>query len=328
MNISEYSNYKPNISYTETGVIANDSSTLLEVSRWYFLVINIIFIPPTVFGNTLILVSLTRFKSLRSVRAYILVGNLAVSDLLVGLISMPMDVVFVLSTFASSSKTFCLWYFSLLFTSIGLSVVNLFLLSLERFHAIASPIKHKLRFTKRRIFIMITLTWIAILFVGFLPLFGINKKLEGDFVCKKKSILTPTYINIVITILLSSIFMNAIFFFIIVRIATKTMHRQVLRKSLQHEKRLKKEIRHTRNMLIITGLFILFWGPFCIAILIPGDSTILLFVKQLLSSLGLINSCLNWIVYGVRCKKFRTAFRSILTCRCTQREFKLPPTSS
>lgn len=326
MDIPDLLRYEQNSS-----VLMNSTDNTLGLYKyfnWYFLIMNFIFMPPTVFGNILIILALLRFKTLRNVRAYILVGNLAVSDLLVGIVCMPMDITLLLSPVADSSKTFCLWYFCLLFTFIGLSVVNLFLLSLERFHAITNPMKHKLRFTKRRIYVMIISTWVLIVSVGFVPLFGLNEELEAEFECKKNSIFIPRYINVIKTIIILSLSINAVFFFIIVRITIKAVNHKGMRNSQQHEKRLKKEVRHTRNMLIVTGLFVIFWGPFCIFSLIPLESPTLLLVKEFLASFGLLNSCLNWIVYGVRCDKFRTAFRSIINCRCTQPEFKLPSTSS
>lgn len=304
-------------------VMETNGSYIIHVfSEWYFIVLNVVFVPPTIFGNMLILISLIRFPQLLRVRAYILIGNLAVSDLFVGLFVLPLDLSLTVSEYASSSLETCLLFYSLVFTFVGLSVMNLFILSLERFSAVVSPFQHNSRFTKKRIYIMILFTWITFIVIGFLPLFGLHETVPENFHCMSQHLLLPLYKWILLSLLMLSLIINTIFFIVIVRTATKKL--RTLPGNLLTKNQLKKDIRHTRVMLTITGLFIIFWAPFGITAFIPGESETLFIVKDITASLGFINSCLNWVVYGYRCRKFREAFKSIIQCKCMKKDFKLP----
>ena len=115
------------------------------------------------------------------------------------------------------------------------------------------------------------------------------------------------------------------FFVAVIRIALRKSKRKPLKigntadnnDSSRHN--IRRDIRHTRLMIIVSGTFIICWAPYCIISLIPSQSVEIVFIRYWLGSLGLINSCLNWIVYGVRNKRFRAAFKSILNCSCRKR---------
>ncbi|KAL4240324.1 hypothetical protein ACF0H5_001115 [Mactra antiquata] len=294
-------------------------------SEWYFIGINVIFCLPTFFGNLLIIISLVRFPKLLRVRAYILIGNLAVSDLFIGLIVLPLDLCLTVSDAASSSVELCLWYYCLLYTFVGLSVINLFILSLERFSALVGPFRHYSRFTVKRIYIIILFTWFIGVVIGCLPLFGLHADVPEHFYCTSSHLMLPMYKRVVLSVFILASLVNAIMFLIVVKIAVNKLKTLPSSRSTKHK--LRKEIRHTRIMLIITGLFIVFWTPFGITTFIPGESLTLYMVKDMTVSFGFINSCLNWIVYGFRCRKFRIAFKSIVYCSCLQKDYKLPNTS-
>jgi hypothetical protein len=75
-------------------VFAILSAKIIHLAN-YFFVIEAIPIVPILFGNSLILFSIARFRRLRT-RMNILVANLLVSDFLVGLIMIPYDISFVM----------------------------------------------------------------------------------------------------------------------------------------------------------------------------------------------------------------------------------------
>lgn len=54
--------------------------------RLWFLIFDCLLLVPTITGNLMILIALRRYRTLRKIKGFILIGNLAVSDLLVGLV--------------------------------------------------------------------------------------------------------------------------------------------------------------------------------------------------------------------------------------------------
>jgi hypothetical protein len=83
--------------YTKNNDTVDEHVFVLEYVNLanYFFVIEAILIVPMLFGNSLILFSIARFRRLRT-RMNILVANLSVSDFLVGLIIIPYDISFVM----------------------------------------------------------------------------------------------------------------------------------------------------------------------------------------------------------------------------------------
>ncbi|XP_052775575.1 trace amine-associated receptor 13c-like [Mya arenaria] len=309
------------------GGYLHHSGNLVRAYNLYFLIVSAILILPTVIGNLLILISLVRFSRLRRVKAYILVGNLALADLLVGLIALPMDLLSLSSARFSQSVEFCYWHVCFMFTYVGMSVVNLFVLSLERFHAIVYPFQHGKRFTKHRLYILMACTWLSMGLFGFSPLYTTLPEVEeNSFDCRTNEILPSGFTITFNAIMLTALVGSTVFFVIVVRIARHTITRFKTVESSTDHQRIRREIRHTRNMVIISGLFIIFWGPYCIISFIPGGphNHRLMLAKSWISSLGVINCCINWLVYGVRSATFRAAFLSILSCKCTRKHFNLP----
>ena len=284
----------------------------------WFLILDFILLLPTLFGNILILIALTQYNVLRKIKGYILIGNLAVSDLLVGLVFLPMDIALHLIENLLDNGTYCLCYYSVLYTLVTASVLNLLLLSVERCHAIIRPFRHASRFTTQRVSILISATWIFVLILGSLPLFGWRSyTVESDIVCRKSLIFTGTYQKIINAILIAALTVCFICFIAVIRIAigkaneTKACN---IKDVYVSGPSLRRDINYSKMLLLISGIFIVCWGPFYIMSLIPYSSVTMLYITNLLASLGLVNSCLNWVVYGVRNRKFRAAFKDILRC--------------
>ena len=288
--------------------------------RIWFLVIDFTLILPTIFGNILILIALSRYKVLRKIKGFVLIGNLAVADLLVGLVFLPMDITLHLINSLLDNGIYCLFYYSILYTLLTASVLNLLLLSVERCHAIMRPYRHVTRFTTKRLSMVICITWISVVILGFLPLAGWQPHtIESDKVCKSSILFTDKYQKIMIAIVTAAFIVSFICFIAVIRVALRKAE-ETKRKNITDEyfsgPNLKRDVDYTKLLLFVSGIFIICWGPFCIISFFPTSTVNMLYIKNFLASLGIVNSCLNWIVYGVRNRKFRAAFKDIVTCNC------------
>ena len=299
-----------------------ENSLYFAYKLWFFL-IDVIAILPTIFGNSLIIISLIRYKSLRKTKAFILIGNLALADLLVGLVLIPMDLVLLMANYVADNMTYCILYHCMIYTLITASVLNLFLLSLERFHAIIRPFQHNSTFTAKRIYYTMSITWIFVIVCGFMPMFVWGTGIIAFTpVCRSSTLFSNTYQIAMNTVIVTALVISFVFFIIIIRIALRKTKQKQLKctdspmEGSHSRHNLRRDIRHTRLMVLVSGIFIICWGPYCIISLIPNISVTVTFIRNWLASLGLINSCLNWIVYGARNKRFRRAFKNILNCSC------------
>jgi hypothetical protein len=161
--------------YTKNSDTANEHAFVLKYVHLanYFFVIEAILIVPILFGNSLILFSIARFRRLRT-RMNILVANLSVSDFLVGLIMIPYDISFVMVEDLRQNKWTCLLRETFQILFLGSSVLNLLLISVERYLAILFPLAHVHRRSRKWLALLILASWLFAILVSILPLLGVN----------------------------------------------------------------------------------------------------------------------------------------------------------
>lgn len=275
----------------------------------------VVILVPTVVGNGLIILSIIRYHYLRT-KMHILIGNLAVSDLVVGLILIPCDFIGDMVGL-NYNKIYCLSKLSIFIVSLGGSCFSLFLISIERLIVIVYPLSRRHFLTKCRIVILIILGWIYVFSAGALPLLGWNRYTENQTDCESDSIYTIGYqyfINIQFTAVLVC---NTVLYAVVMRIAMKSARSTQLREGRIITARSEKDIQKLKMMVTILGVFIVCWGPYVviISILFFHDSPDIRLARRSALIPGVINSALNWLVYGYFNKDFRTAFKEILKCQ-------------
>ncbi|KAL3866178.1 hypothetical protein ACJMK2_043506, partial [Sinanodonta woodiana] len=161
---------------------------------------------PTVFGNSLILLCLLKFKSLRVNPMHKLIGFLAVSDLFVGLCVVPIDFINIFTYHLHQSKWFCLVATTLPLTSMGISATTVTLISVERFLAIKFPLKHRFYYSGRKLCVIVPAAWAANIACDFIPIFGWNRYETDQPACLPTLIWRKEYqwfIIVFVTILLT-----------------------------------------------------------------------------------------------------------------------------
>ena len=103
-----------------------------------------------------------------STNAFII--SLAVSDLLIAMFVIPQDALFLLKGHHVGGRISCGFKEALFFLSLPASVLNLLLLTIERYAKIISPYKHRFMFCKRNTAIMLTLLWLYTIIVALYPI--------------------------------------------------------------------------------------------------------------------------------------------------------------
>lgn len=287
-----------------------------------FILIEVIIFLPTIFGNSLILISIARFKRLRS-RMNILIANLAVSDLLIGCVMIPYDMCFINFSFLRNGKYTCLLRHSIEASFLGASVLNLLVISVERYLAIVKPLKHVQKATSRLLMIMIASSWTVAIVVACLPLIGWNSWTPTT-PCDTSVIYPKAYNGLIVSILVGSLIANFVMYIQVVRTAfsqikaiQNTTH-VAEENTVHHIEIKKKNIKKTKLMILVLGVFAICWGPFCITMIIEilflEPSETLELVKRFFGCLGLLNSGLNWMIFGAKNTTYRKAFKYILRC--------------
>ncbi|XP_018586309.1 5-hydroxytryptamine receptor 2B-like [Scleropages formosus] len=181
----------PATAHNTTG-LSNDSAGLLTLGttaavgedselRWASLLI-IIVIVPTVGGNILVILAVSLERKLQNATNYFLM-SLAVADLLVGLLVMPIALVTVLYNSGWPLPEFLcpIWLFlDVLFSTA--SIMHLCAISLDRYIAIKRPIQHSQYKSRARAAAKIAAVWLISIGIAIsIPIRGLKNTKKTTF---------------------------------------------------------------------------------------------------------------------------------------------------
>ena len=243
-----------------------------------------------IFGNSLS-ISVFSKRRLRR-RAYYLLIDLAVADLLVGLFSIPIYMTTVISEEALVSRMVfdCVD----MFTGFS-SIFTLAFISLERLHAIARPFRHR-QLSSHCYTIAIVAPWIlSVAVTSTRVLFGFSV------------IETQHFVAVMIISLSTPLLIYCASYGVIYR-KHSCRPRGV---------RAKGEARLSKTLVLITGAFALTWLPFQMLVIVLNIcvpcKNVPAVVVFAIKFLQFANSFVNFIIYCLRMQSYRNALYQIVT---------------
>ena len=125
----------------------------------------------TVLGNILVCTAVAIVRKLQT-PSNLLIVSLAVSDLLVGLLVMPLAVVNELHGYWALGERLCDAWVSMDVMLCTASILNLCCISVDRYLVITRPFQYAVKRTPRRMAYMIAGVWLASALISIPPLFG------------------------------------------------------------------------------------------------------------------------------------------------------------
>lgn len=303
-------------------------------------------------GNVLVCAAVFTDRHLKRTSNYYIV-SLGVADLLVALMVMTFAVVNDISGRWHFGQTFCsIWISSDVMCSTA-SILNLCVISLDRYIHIRDPLRYDRWMTTRKAVLIILAVWCCSALISFLPIHlkWHNPNADMDPIDRDASIcvlnLSPVYavVSSTISFIIPCIVMLSIYFRLY-RYAQK--HVRSIRKQTFTPERVYgttvggkqsgykvSDHKAAVTLGVIMGVFLFCWFPFfCINIIAAFCSTCvppLLFIA--FTWLGYVNSALNPIIYSIFNQEFRHAFRKLLFPRacveyCSQRKISKQKTKS
>ncbi|NXS57463.1 DRD1C protein, partial [Brachypteracias leptosomus] len=308
----------------------------------------------TLLGNTLVCVAVLKFRHLRSKVTNLFVVSLAVSDLLVAVLVMPWKAAAELLGFWPFGAFCDVWVAFDIMCSTA-SILNLCIISVDRYWAIANPFRYERKMTWRVAFIMVGVAWLLSLFISFLPVqlewhkdrellsqqepgFNTTEEEENcDSSLNRTYAISSSLISFYIPVAIMVVTYTRIF-----RIARRQIRRiSSLERAVEHapncpsshcpreaslKSSFKKETKVLKTLSIIMGVFVFCWLPFFVLnCVVPfcnldlGEPGELPCVSETIFNIfvwfGWANSSLNPIIYAFNAD-FRRAFATILGCGC------------
>ncbi|XP_052443043.1 trace amine-associated receptor 1-like [Carassius gibelio] len=277
----------------------------------------------TIIGNLLVIITVVHFKQLHTPTNYLIL-SLAVADLLVGGFVMPPSMLRSIETCWYLGDLFCKIHSSLDVTLCTASILNLCIISLDRYYAICHPFEYYRKMTSVATLIMIIICWTVSAALGFgmmfleLNILGIEDFYYENVDCDGRCLVFQSK-EAATVMSLTCFYVPA---FVMLCVYLKILHtaQQQVQAIQSVNSEFKKEGKATKTLAIIMGVFLTFWIPFFICNLI--DPFIGYSVPPLLFDLflwvGYYNSTCNPIVYAFFYSWFRHAFRVILSGRIFQ----------
>ena len=282
-------------------------------------------------GNTLIAIIIYKTKTMRTTTNYFIL-NMAMSDLLLPILVLPSFLIEIYGGFwffsGERGLVFCKGVFFLQYVSCLVSIENLVLIAVDRFGAVAFPLRPPLFGSKLCLFFIPT-TWVAAVSLCSPNFFGYKSvQYTGKFhSCQlvwKQSFFADNYFHGLPFVLVAISFAIIIILYSIILFklkSQKTPGEQSVNAVKQREKRQKNVLRMA--VAILTG-FVLCWGPATIFVLLnvfvwhntiglSCDITTYWYILAIFMAYA--NSGLNPCICFAFSGKYRQGLKGLLRCQ-------------
>lgn len=273
----------------------SDSPEIIIISSGGIMVLILL----SLFGNVLVCCAVHHSRKLRT-RVNYLIMSLAIADIMVATIAMPIWIYSEITAFRqlSGRATYNLimfWSFIDILGAIA-SIANLTVISYERLWSVCSPLKHRRYSTNITLALMILFVWLYALILATSTILFIHEKW--------------TVIYTAVLGFFLPLFLIIVAYFLIVMIVNRSPRNVI---TPQDNSRINVTI------CIIIGLFFTCWAPHFILSILSRycsschDSIIHnLWIRSLSVWLHYANSCVNPIVYGIANAQYKEAFKGVL----------------
>ncbi|KAM5213747.1 histamine H2 receptor isoform 1-T3 [Hipposideros larvatus] len=275
----------------------------------------------TIAGNVVVCLAVGLNRRLRSLTNCFIV-SLAITDLLLGLLVLPFSAFYQLSCRWSFGKVFCNIYTSLDVMLCTASILNLFMISLDRYCAVMDPLRYPVLVTPARVAISLVLIWVISITLSFLSIhLGWNSRSETSTVnhtilhCKVQVNLAYGLVDGLVTFYLPLLVMCVTYYriFKIARDQARRIHLVSSWKAATF-----REHKATVTLAAVMGAFIVCWFPYFTVFVyrgLRGDDSVNKAFEAVVLWLGYANSALNPILYAALNRDFRLAYQQLFCCR-------------
>ncbi|XP_039665410.1 trace amine-associated receptor 13c-like [Perca fluviatilis] len=278
----------------------------------------------TVALNLLVIISVSYFRQLHT-PTNILLLSLAVSDLLVGLLLMPGEILRRTSCwFLGDFVCFLQNYLStIIFAS---SIGDMVLISVDRYVAICDPLHYNNRITVNRVKLCVCLCWLYSVSYSFLFVKDELTQLGRYKSCYGECVLVVDYVLGAVDVVLSFIIPFTLIIALYLRIfavavsQARAMRSHITAVTLQHSvtpKAKKSELKAARTLGVLVVVFLLCFCPY-FSVSLAGDSLVNASSASYVLFVLYCNSCLNPVIYALFYPWFRKSVKLIVTLQILQ----------
>ncbi|XP_054642413.1 trace amine-associated receptor 1-like [Dunckerocampus dactyliophorus] len=278
----------------------------------------------TVVLNLLVIISISHFRQLHTPTNHLLL-SLAVSDVLVGLLVIPVEIYMRTSCWTLGDVLCCLWvYMTVTLTSV--SVGNMVLISADRYVAICDPLHYNTKVTVKRVQLCVCLCWFFALLLCSIIVKDQLAHPGKYYSCYGECVIGIDFeggiFDLVVTFVLPLSIIITLYMrvFVVAVSQAQTMRSHVTSVKLQHSvkgRAKKSELKAARTLGVLVLVFLMCLCPFY-SLSLAHDKKIMSLFAKYASYLYELNSCLNPLLYALFYPWFRRAVRHIVTLHILQ----------
>ncbi|XP_043929555.1 5-hydroxytryptamine receptor 1B [Protopterus annectens] len=133
----------------------------------------------TALSNVFVITTIYRTRKLHTPANY-LIGSLAVTDLLVSILVMPISTIYTVTGKWTLGQIICDIWLSSDITCCTASILHLCVIALDRYWAITDAVEYSKKRTPRRVASMIAIVWVISISISMPPLFWRQVKAEAE----------------------------------------------------------------------------------------------------------------------------------------------------
>uniref|UniRef100_A0A671TLE1 G-protein coupled receptors family 1 profile domain-containing protein n=1 Tax=Sparus aurata TaxID=8175 RepID=A0A671TLE1_SPAAU len=274
----------------------------------------------TVVLNLLVIISISHFRQLQTPTNLILL-SLAVSDLLVGILVIPTEII----TFQSclfQDKTSCALFYIFSFILTSASVGSMVLISVDRYVAICYPLCYSSMITTRRVQICMSLCWFCSVTYNLMLLKDHLSQIDLLNSCFQECFLVINYISGAVDLLvtffcpLTVIIVLYMRVFVVAVSQARVMRSQISALKLNTVIVKRSEMRAARTVGVILLVFVLCLLPYYSSSIAGKDTTTVASSVQIW--LFSCNASFNPLIYAFFYPWFRKSVKVIVSLQILQ----------
>ncbi|XP_065121221.1 trace amine-associated receptor 13c-like [Paramisgurnus dabryanus] len=259
----------------------------------------------TVFLNLLVIISISHFKKLHT-PTNLLILSLAVADLIVGLIVIPLMGVRYIETCWYFGETFCSIFLLISLIVVSASLGNLVFISVDRFIAVTDPLRYTVRVTTYKTVFCIIINWIcSVIYSLFLYDALTQDGCFGDCAIYFK------FHHIVMDLIVTLIAPCFVIMSLYMKIFCVAKHQAKVVSCNTGISRSERKAAKTLGIVVV--VYFLCWIPYYMVILIEGNESTVSIEFNLTCWVVYMNSCMNPLIYALFYRWFRVSAKHILT---------------
>ncbi|XP_067439296.1 trace amine-associated receptor 13c-like [Thunnus thynnus] len=278
----------------------------------------------TVTLNLLVIISISHFQQLQTPTNTLLL-SLAVSDLVVGLLVMPIEGLRYIEACWLPGRLMCALTPYVSYCMLSASLGHMVLISIDRYLAICDPLLYSSKVTLNRVKISICLCWACSLLYNGCILMGHLGRPDRFSSCHGECVVVISHISGTLDLFFSFVGPCTVMVVLYMRVFVVAVSQMRVIQSQTAATKMRaaptakrSERKAARTLGIVIAVFLMCFCRYYSSALAGQDTSNSSSYFSVLSWLMLMNSCVNPLIYALLYPWFRKAIKLILTLRILQ----------